>query len=191
MSHPDPRVAEALERTAAELTAATTAPPPELTDDPAAYMDWLRTRPAIPRGAQRPRTPRSYLDRSEIPRTWPRWRERPVQPSPHPTPGTVPELPDGYDAAVTKLRRLPDFGTASMTAARNQLGDRPYADLVMWAAAHPVTPPAEPDDQAATDRPTAITPVCEDCGTVLDPDRTCWTCASPATPADAPERRAM
>jgi hypothetical protein len=182
MSHPDPRVAEALERTAAELATATTAPPPELADDPAAYMEWLRTRPAPEPGAsQRPRARREYLDRSEIPRKWPRWRERPAQPSVHPTPGTVPELPDGYDAAVAKLRTLPDFGAASLEAARAEHPDWEYADLVVHAAAHPVQPAAEPTEDTSTDRPTAITPVCEDCGTVLDPDRTCWTCSSTPT----------
>lgn len=185
MTHPDPRVADALERTATEMAAATTAPPPELTDDPAAYMEWLRTRPAIPRGAQRPRAPRTYLDRSEIPRTWPRTRERPTQPSPHPAPGSVPELPDGYDTAVAILQRLADFGAASLEAARTEHPDWDYGDLVLHAAAHPVTPPAEPDDQTDTDRPTAITPVCEDCGTVLDPDRTCWTCTTTNTEASA------
>lgn len=188
MSHPDPRVAEAVERTARELAAATTPPPAEvadLADDPAAYLAWLRERPAPqPAASQRPRQPRRYLDRARIPRKWGTGGERLAQPSPHPAPGTVTVRPDGYDAAVAVLRRLDDFGTASLEAARAEHPDWLYGDLVLHAAAHPVVPDGNGTDRNTPERSAPDAPACA-CGTALDPDGSCFTCTTSARKASA------
>lgn len=93
-------------------------------------------------------------------------------PAPRPYATTSPE----YAKAAAKLSYLPDMGGASIEAARVQLGpDARYEELVLHAAAHPVIPaaPLELD----VPNPRTDTPTC-DCGTALDPDGSCLTCAS-------------
>lgn len=87
------------------------------------------------------------------------------------------ELPPGYEQAFEKLRILPDHGIAALEAARAQHGDLPYAQLVMHAAAQPIHPGqhGRPVEQNTPEHP-GTAPTCGDCGTVLDPNQTCWTC---------------
>ena len=87
------------------------------------------------------------------------------------------ERAPGYAKAAETLRRLPDLGAASLEAARARHGDLPLEQLVLHAAAHPVTPPpTKPLEPGAPDGPAAA-PSCRTCGTALDPDGTCLTCA--------------
>lgn len=166
MNHPDARTREILERNAREFARATVAPPAELTDDPAAYIVWLRDeREVAAETARRPKRGRPFVDRS-IPRNADRVAPRPA------------ELAPEYAAAAERLSRLPDLGGASIEAARAQLGpDARYEDLVLHAAAHPVVPEGNGTIRNEVERPGTDTPTC-DCGTALDPDGTCLTCAS-------------
>lgn len=157
MNHPDETdLATVADRPVAEATAI---PPDNLPDDPRAYLAWLRN-PARP--ARRPKPQRLRL----VP--------EPVTYTPHET------RDPAYTAASEKLRRLPDLGIASLEAARAQLGaDARYEDLVLHAAANPVTPPTAATHGGATSpAPYADAPACTECGTALDPDGTCLTCTT-------------
>ena len=167
MSHPDARTREILERNAREFARATVAPPAELADDPAAYIVWLRDeREAAAETARRPNRGRPFVDRRSIPRNADRVAPR------------TAELAPEYAAAAERLSRLPDMGGASIEAARAQLGpDARYEDLVLHAAAHPVVPEGNGTPRNDTERPGTDAPACA-CGTALDPDGTCLTCAT-------------
>ncbi|MUN41470.1 hypothetical protein [Actinomadura litoris] len=180
MNRPDPWVAEAVERSAREVAEATQPPPVDLPEDPVAYLAWLRDRPepTRPIGPVRPSGPRrraKWLNPDQFRTRRTRGRLAPAETSP------------AYDAAVTRLQRLPDCGAASIEAARAQLGPTaPYTDLVLHAAAHPVAPPRADNHghrrtRADNDGHPADAPTCGTCGTALDPDGTCWTCTTTTT----------
>jgi hypothetical protein len=172
MSHPDPRTAEILERNAREMAQATQAPSREIANDTGQYLAWARNKP-VP-APQRPRRARRYLDRAEIPRVW-----RPAGETPAQAAQARPQaLPPEYDAAAARLGALPDLGAASLEAARLELGDVPYGDLVLYAADHRVIPARLEPDTDNTARPAAAGPSCSECETALEPDGTCFTCAT-------------
>jgi hypothetical protein len=148
---PHADLATVADRSVAEATAV---PPDDLPDDPRAFLRWLRD-PARP--VRRPKPQRLHV----VPEA--------TGYAPHET------RDPGYPAAVATLTTLPDLGAASIEAARAKLGDAMYEDLVLHAAAHPVQPPAEPDEPGLP-RAVVEAPTCETCGTVLDPDGTCLTC---------------
>ena len=83
-----------------------------------------------------------------------------------------------YRAASERLGYLPDFGAASLEAARLEphLADASWEALVIHAAKHPVTPPAG-TVRDAPERPGTDAPACT-CGTLLDPDGACLTCTT-------------
>lgn len=134
MTHPDRRVREIRRRNDAELRAAAACPPAHLTDDPAAYIAWLRA-PA-PKIGQTPHRPRTYRGPAPNPEAAPKPRQRPQQRHPE------------YRQAQARLAALPDLGAAAIEAARTA------------------------DDAAA----------CGACGTVLDPDGTCFACTQKGAP---------
>lgn len=163
MTHPDPRVAEALERTARHLADATQPPPTDLPEDPAAYLSWLRHRPPARSSARRERA--QWLNPDPFRVRGPRSRVGPDERAP------------GYAKASETLRHLPDLGAASLEAARRRHGDLPYEQLVQHAAAHLIT--VQRRDRTAlnsTEHPRPAASECEACGTALDPDHTCHTC---------------
>lgn len=173
MTHPDPRVREVLERNARSYGTATTAPPAEIADDPAAYLAWLRNtaRPVPVRPQQR----RTYLDRADIPRVHrPELSEaKRARSAPRPP----RERPAGYEAAAAKLGRLPDLGGASIAAAQERLPGASWEELVIDAAAHPVAATPEPSGEDQLER-AAAAPSCRTCGTALEPDGACFTCSA-------------
>ncbi|WP_242892576.1 hypothetical protein [Actinomadura litoris] len=178
MSHPDPQIADAVERTARDIARATQPPPVDLPEDAAVYLAWLRSRPepTDPMGLTRPSGPRrraKWLNPDQFRTRGKRGRLAPAETS------------EMYDAAVARLRRLPDCGAASMEAARLRLGDgSPYAQRVLYAAAHPVIPDGNGRARNEAERHGTDAPTCE-CGTLRDPDGTCWTCGTANTEANA------
>jgi hypothetical protein len=104
-----------------------------------------------------------------------RRRRRLLQPESRTSSEQSPEYVD----AAARLGRMPDLGSASITAARRGLGDNAaWEDLVIHAAAHPVRPPAperKGPERTGPERPGTSAPTCV-CGTALDPDGTCLTC---------------
>ncbi|MFC5946378.1 hypothetical protein, partial [Micromonospora harpali] len=75
--HPDPTVAAALERNARALTRETVAPPPEMADNPAAYIQWLREQ--RPQLQPRQSVPKQFTRLYERSRSWVPARRVPVQ----------------------------------------------------------------------------------------------------------------
>lgn len=139
-------------------------PPDDLPDDYRAYMAWLRD-PKRP--ARRPR-PRLVHPAPEVPAKTRPQRVR------------DPE----YDQAAAELRRLPDLGAASLQAARAALGDDATLEqLVIHAARNPVAPDPGTTRNSPEHNGTRG-PVCG-CGTALDPDGACFTCATMNTSRDA------
>lgn len=166
MMHPDPRFAEAFERSARDVARATQAPPTDLPDTPAAYIAWLHARTAPVRPSTR-RTQAQWLNPDPYRRKGPRGRVAPDERSP------------AYAAAEARLRRLPDLGAASLEAARVEHPGWPVEQLVMHAAAHPVLNAPEQNGTGlnGSEHPGTAAPTCDDCGTALDPDG-CWTCTT-------------
>lgn len=168
MTHPDRRVREIRRRNDAELRAAAACPPAHLTDDPAAYIAWLRA-PA-PKIGQTPHRPRTYRGPAPNPEAAPKPRQRPQQRHPE------------YRQAQARLAALPDLGAAAIEAARTALGpDAGWEEVVIHAADHPVNtaPAASP---AAAARTADDAAACGACGTVLDPDGTCFACTQKGAP---------
>jgi len=64
MTHPDPYIEEIRQRNARALAEAVHAPPPDIADDPAAYLRWAQSPPQAP-PAKRPRPFGSVQPRSK------------------------------------------------------------------------------------------------------------------------------
>lgn len=200
MTYPDPEIAAIVDRSARDVAEATQPPPLELRDDPVAYLAWLRNRPPV--RPQRSRTPRVYLDRTEIPRGRLSARLAPSQPRRARQQRRLPEWDDAYERAAAVLGQLPDRGDAAYKAARLELGDVPHEQLAV-AAAQLATDNArtsadndgqprtsvDSSEQGSTDLNVSeragqavAAPSCEACGTALEPDGACFTCTHGATP---------
>lgn len=169
MTHPDPRVAEVLDRNARNLADATTPPPVDIAEDPAAYLEWAQTRPA-PQRPQKPAQPRPYLNYTQMHRRRPQDRQPPAEP------------PAGYAQAAARLAGHPDLGAAALETAKTELGEgTAYDVLVMHAATLPPPKPNVPERNRTTrntpERAAMDAPACPACETLLDPDGSCFTCS--------------
>lgn len=95
MTHPDPRIAEIQARNAQAIADATGAPPPEIADDPAAYLEWSQQdparRPTVPHGPYRPLTAAPSTNRRDK-------YSRPVPPAVTPSPDLEAERRRQLDA---------------------------------------------------------------------------------------------
>lgn len=164
MTYPDPRVAEAAERSARGVAEATQAPPADLPNTVEAYAAWLRNRPAAPARPSARRSRAQWLDPDQFRQRGPRSRVAPAERSP------------AYGPAADHLATFPDFGVASLERARTTHPDWPIEQLVIHAAANPITPRRPATTPNDMEHPAATTAACATCGTALDPDGTCLTC---------------
>lgn len=116
MTHPDPRIEAIRQRNARELAEATNAPPPEIANDFAAYLQWKQLKP--PAEIKPPR---------QLPyKGYRRKHHKVINPS-------RVEIDPRYVEAAAHLVTLPDMGGALIEQARAELGDLPISDLAIHA----------------------------------------------------------